>query len=83
MPGNTTFGTSCTFDVVYAPVALGSHQGIVDVGDSMGFAKAAVYGTGLAPPPTTTAPPTAAPVKKCKKHRSAAAAKKKCKKKRR
>jgi hypothetical protein len=86
MPGDTVFGTSCTFKVVFSPTGIGPRSGIVDVGDPIGFAMASVTGTGTAiaasiPVPGPVVP--VSPTKKCKKHRSASAAKKRCKKKRR
>jgi hypothetical protein len=85
MPGDTVFGSSCTFKVVFAPTGIGPRSGIVDVGDPIGFAMASVTGTGVAaasiPGPAPVVPVN--PTKKCKKHRSASSAKKRCKKKRR
>jgi len=86
MPGNTTFGTSCTFGVAFAPLAIGAHTGIVDVGEPSGFGKAAVYGFGLSPPLPLATPVTPTGVqpttkrRKCKKRRASAA--KKCRKRR-
>jgi hypothetical protein len=84
MPGNSTFGTSCNFNVVFAPLVLGSHTGIVDVGEPGGFGRAGVSGTGIAPPPTPTVPTPAPKPKRCKKKGKGkgAAAAKKCRKKR-
>jgi hypothetical protein len=92
MAGNTTFGTSCTFDVVFRPTVVGARTGIVSVGDPIGFAQGSVTGTGVAPfaptPPATTLAPTPAPgttaqLKKCKKrHRRASVAKRHCRKRR-
>jgi len=78
MPGDTTYGTTCTFGISFAPTLSGSQSGIVDSGDPGGFGKAAVQGVGQ------PAVSTAAGKKKCKKKkRSATAARKKCKKKKR
>jgi hypothetical protein len=74
--------STCTFGVAFVPQAVGEANGIVDVGDPVGFGKAAVKGTGIQP----TAPTLSTTKKKCKKKghkRSAAAAKKKCRKKKR
>ncbi len=86
MPGSTTFGTSCTFKVVYKPVSTGEAVGIIDVGDPGGFGKAAVRGTGVALP--ATPPPGAGSTvgpKKCKKGFRLVKknGKRKCKRKRR
>jgi hypothetical protein len=82
MPGNAFFGTTCTFNVLFAPAATGARSGIVDVGEPGGFAKAAVTGNGVAVPTVPSPVPTTAKKKKCRKHRSASAAKKRCKKRR-
>jgi hypothetical protein len=85
MPGDTTFGTSCNFNVVFSPLVLGSHTGIVDVGQPDGFGRAGVSGTGVAPPPAPTGTTPAPKPRKCKKKgkKGAVAAKKRCKKKKR
>jgi hypothetical protein len=92
MPGNSTFGTSCNFNVVFVPTLLGDRTGIVDVGQPDGFARAGVTGTGVPPPmpvqpiPLQPGPslPTA-PRKRCKKKKGGkrAAAAKKCRKRKR
>jgi hypothetical protein len=81
LPGNTTVGTSCTFEVVFAPRTLGPQNGIVSVGDPGGFGQVGVKGVGVAAP----APPArvTAPIqKKCKK-KGKRKKKKRCRKKRR
>jgi hypothetical protein len=82
MPGNTVFGTTCTFNVVFIPSAAGGQSGVVDVGDPAGFGKAAVTGTGTAPSAVAPVPVPAPAAKKCKKRHRASAAKKKCRKRR-
>ncbi len=80
MPGNTPFGTSCTFRVVFVPTVAGLREGIVDVGDPVGFGRAAVRGIGVLPATGPGVGPPTAKKKKCKKKKQAASAKK-CKRK--
>ena len=60
MPGDTTYGTTCTFSVVFVPVALGALTGIASSGEPNGFGRSGLTGTGVAPP--APAAPAIAPL---------------------